>query len=425
MDTNKNASASAKPLLPWLFLLCGALFYAYQFALRVYPSVMTEELLQSFKIGLEDLSRVISFYYFGYAAFLIPAGALLDKFGVRRVTLSAIACCILGAVLFTYVPHLFVVSLGRFLMGAGSAFAFLACLKIATLWFLPAQLPGLVGLSIFLGTMGAMGGGSPVAWGVENFGWKSTLFALIVIAIGLFSLTWAFLKDKKEEGDGASAPKESLLKGIQIVLKNKATLIVGLYAVLMYVPLAAFCDLWGVPYMVTAYKISETEAGFLVSLVYLGLGVMSPFGGMLANLFKSYRVPMLLSAFLTTIIFVLFLMKVTFSFSACVILLFLLGVFLAPQMLFFTVAVDSNPPRLGATVGGVVNTFSMLSGVIFQPLIGKILAIFAVGGTYTAVEYRWALSLIPLMTATGFFVPLWIKDTWQKEASVLTTKNAA
>ena len=69
---------SSVGLFAWLAWGCGALFYAYQFALRVSPSVMASELMQTLSLDAAGFGLLASFYYYGYALFQVPAGSLLD-----------------------------------------------------------------------------------------------------------------------------------------------------------------------------------------------------------------------------------------------------------------------------------------------------------------------------------------------------------
>jgi predicted MFS family arabinose efflux permease len=405
------SSHKISPWLPWFF---ASLFYAFQFALRVAPSVMTEELMQAFNVTPYTLGLLISVYYYGYAAFQIPAGALVDRFGVRVITTLAILCCIIGCLLFTYTTAFFLIAMGRLLIGIGSAFSFLICLKVVTVWFSPQKLPTLVGISIFIGTVGAIGGASPVALSVAHMGWRSTMLVMILIACALLLCAFFLVRDKKNTS--TNEPRMGIMAGIKNVISNPQSLLIGLYAALAYVPLSAFCDLWGVPFLETSFGVPASESGFLVSIVYLGLGLGSTTLGAIAKFFGSYRRPLILSSLLTVCLFAIIITRSEFSALTFGVLFFLLGLALSPQMLSFTLAVDLNLPSLSGTVGGVINMFSMLSGVIFQPLIGKILSLLSQESAMTGGHFQIALSIIPLMTLFSIFIPFFIKETYQKNA---------
>jgi sugar phosphate permease len=60
----------------WLIWGCAALFYCYQFLLRVSPTVMTHELMADFHVDAYALGALTSFYYYAYAFLQLPVGTL-------------------------------------------------------------------------------------------------------------------------------------------------------------------------------------------------------------------------------------------------------------------------------------------------------------------------------------------------------------
>src|ERR1700679_1713591 len=88
---------------------------------RVNLSVAHDALERTFGISDVTFGFLLSSYNWTYAAMQLPSGALLDRFGVRRVMLAATllwaAACGLAAV----APTLAVLFAARFLLGIGEA----------------------------------------------------------------------------------------------------------------------------------------------------------------------------------------------------------------------------------------------------------------------------------------------------------------
>ena len=103
-STSKKSSPASKAPggfnIGWIIWSVAVLFYAYQFALRIFPSVLSQELMSDFAIGTGAFGLLASFYYYGYAFFQVPAGTLIDKFGTRRVILVSILGWVLGNAFF-------------------------------------------------------------------------------------------------------------------------------------------------------------------------------------------------------------------------------------------------------------------------------------------------------------------------------------
>ena len=85
------------------FLFLSAwLFIILEYAIRVSDSVILPELSTQFNLIPSDLSLLSSAYYFTYVIFMIPAGMLIDRFGLYKVWILAIWLVSLGGFLFGY-----------------------------------------------------------------------------------------------------------------------------------------------------------------------------------------------------------------------------------------------------------------------------------------------------------------------------------
>ena len=123
----------------WMVWGAAAVYYFYEMVLRVSPSVMTGELMSEFMVTSTALGVLASCYYYAYLMLQIPGGLIVDRLGPRIVVAASALLCAVGAYLFAYAESILLAQIGRFLIGAGSACAFISCLKIASNWFLPAQ----------------------------------------------------------------------------------------------------------------------------------------------------------------------------------------------------------------------------------------------------------------------------------------------
>ena len=115
-------------------LICaiGAFFYCYEFVLRIIPGALQSELSAAFgHISATTFGQLSAFYYFAYSPMQIPVGMLMDRFGPRRLLTFACLCCTLGSWMFADISSMLVAGCGRFLVGFGSSFAFVACNALA------------------------------------------------------------------------------------------------------------------------------------------------------------------------------------------------------------------------------------------------------------------------------------------------------
>jgi sugar phosphate permease len=65
-----------KSIYPWLIVCCGMLFYCFNYFLRVSPSVMQNELTQTFHITATQFGTLAGLFYLAYTPMQIPAGMI-------------------------------------------------------------------------------------------------------------------------------------------------------------------------------------------------------------------------------------------------------------------------------------------------------------------------------------------------------------
>jgi hypothetical protein len=60
--------------LPWLICGLAALFYCYEYFLRIAPSVMDHQLRMTYHLDATALGQLIAFYYFAYTPMQLVVG---------------------------------------------------------------------------------------------------------------------------------------------------------------------------------------------------------------------------------------------------------------------------------------------------------------------------------------------------------------
>lgn len=388
---------------PWILWGMGSLFFLYQFVVRVSPAVMADDWLLWFSIDTAMLGSVVSLYYVSYSSMQVPLGLLFDKYGPRALMTTAALVIALGCTLTMISHSLILFSIGRFIIGLGSACGFLGTLKIATLCFPEERLSLIAGLTTAIGTFGGIVGGAPLSFLTEFIGWRGSF--LILAAIGLFISILAFSmlrflpKPKKVRFKTASHAFHDMLVGLRIVMRKSYTWRVALFAFCMYTPLSAFADFWGVPFFKDSFGYDEIYAASLTGTVFLGViagGVL--LGGMIRVWGKHNS--MVLGATTAVVTFSLILFA-PLSEPLLYGTLFLQGMAFAPECIAFSLIYSVLPNGRGGIAVGFTNMVAMTSGVLLQPIIGWVLEFssFSQG----LERYQLALSTI-LVCLVGAFV---------------------
>jgi predicted MFS family arabinose efflux permease len=168
-----------------LVFACG---YFLSYVLRSVNAAIAPLLADDLRLSPGELGWLTSAFFLGFSAVQIPVGIWLDRHGARRTESLLLLVAAFGAVLMATSEALWLLSVGRMLIGIGVS----ACLMAAYSYFrrcFPAeQQPRLVMYMLIAGTSGALMASQPALILAEWIGWRSS-FVLIAGFLVLSSLT--------------------------------------------------------------------------------------------------------------------------------------------------------------------------------------------------------------------------------------------
>ena len=412
----------------WVIWGAAALFYLYEYVLRASPGVITNELMHDFTISSTALGIFTSAYYLAYVPLQVPCGIIVDWLGARRVvTISAILCTI-GSFMFAASHTLPFAIFARFLIGAGSACAYLSCLKVGSEWFAPQRFAVIAGITMMMGTFGGIFGGKPLAMLVNATDWRTAIMVAACVGIAVTAVAWLVIRDHPSQGinkginnnmpEQAPMTFSRLMEGLKVIASNPQSWLIGLYATLMYTILSAFAEQWGTPYLMVAYEINNETAAYGSTLVFIGMALGCVVSPLLANHWQSHHKVMSMGAVgaLATLLPAIYMDSLPLYGVFC--LLFCAGFFCGWQILNFAAAKEINPPEFSGTTMGFMNALTMTSALIFQPLLGKLIDLFEEGEIgangikiYSAQAYQYALLSIPVCLLVAWVVLRFVRET--------------
>lgn len=401
----------------------ASLFLFFEMALQVSPSIMTSQLMSEFNINASVLGVMASCYFYSYTAMQIPSGLLFDRFGPRVLICLATLVCSLGALFFGFSHTVAFLAIGRFLLGIGSAFAFVGVLAVAAKWFPPSVFALFVGITQFLASVGAMSGALPLAYAVDNYGWRDTTIFLGYTGIILAILCGLIIRNNPP-GESSSSHEHkglSLGRSFKEVVSQGQTWALGLYSFTNWAPALIFPALWGVPYLMRKFGMPNTKAALATSLFWIGVAAISPFLGWISDLIQRRKILLTLSTLVGLIASVLLLYVPGISYFTVCVLLFFIGAASSGNILCFAVAKDINRPSVTSTAMGFNNMAVVCGGAVFQPICGWILAKMWDGAmsagvpVYSTKAFDFALSTVPICYLIGLIASMFfIKETYCK-----------
>ncbi len=459
-----------------IVILCAWAFYLYEYILRVSPNVLQQFLMQDYAITATTVGVISSAYYWSYTPLQLPCGIIVDRLGARVVIMASTFLCVLGCFFFANSDSVTTSIFGRLLMGMGSACAYISCAKIGAEWFNADRFAIIAGIGMFMGTVGGLLS-AVTSILVEAFDWRGAMMILGIVGIGVFCLAWIIMADSpasvtsnkaglpatdddEDENNSAvtcatvggatggsptescateespipaspvtDAPKTRLLDGLKIAEENPQNWLIGVYGCMMYLPLCAFAELWGVPYLKLLYDVDSTMASLACGSVFIGVGIGSIVGAWLSNKIQSRTRIMSIAAIGTFACFFVVFYVPSLSFTSMRVLLFVGGLFSGGQTLYFVAVKENMPNQFAATAIGFTNAFVMSSAILFQPLLGLILDYVWNGAldiddvpVYTIDNYKVAFTAVMLAFVIGWIVLLFVKDTYLKEKDILNNQ---
>jgi len=411
--------------LPWIICGLGALFYSYEYLLRISPGVMVGELMRHYQINAATFGFVTALYYYAYTPMQLVVGLLMDRYGPRKLLTIACAFCVVGSFLFGGVSVLSLASFGRFLVGLGSAFAFVGVLKLATIWLPPNRLALISGLAAALGTLGALFGTVFLTDLAERFGWQHTVYLSGFFGIVLTVVLWWVIRDRVNfrDKESASAAIESRVDfkqafhDLSLILRTPQIWLNGTVSCLLYLPTTVFAELWGHHFLKHVFNYSPKLAAYGIAVLFLGFTIGAPLSGFLSDTIRLRRLPIIIGALGSTLLFSIFVFDVALPRSLVFIMLFMIGLLYSTHVISFALGRELSPPEASGSAIAVTNMIIMLGGFICQPFVGVLLDMRATGRVYAGVpeyfasDYRYALSVIPIGMLLSAILACFLKET--------------
>ncbi len=403
----------------WIVCALGALFYCYEYFLRITPSVMMPQLMSAFHIDATALGTIVSFYYFAYTPMQLPVGITMDRYGPRRLLIFAALVCACGVFLFGSPHHIIIASIGRLMIGFGSAFAFVGVLKLASMWLPPERFALVTGLTMALAMVGAMTGDVLVAKFVAISGWQATIKFSIITGLILAAVIGLVIPDQPSEFIKQSAQKKNtyreLFRDTWKLLQNPVIWLNGFVGCFLYMSLSVFGEAWGPQYLHVAHHLSAQSSANITTAIFLAWAIGCPLIGAMATNLKRTLHFLLIGSLLTTLFSALMLYFGELQGFSLYTLIFLFALASSTQILVFPLAQSLVRHEMSGTAVAITNMLVMLGGAVFIPMIGKILDYNWDGAmadgirVYTPHAYTTALSMLVIGGAISFILIMFIK----------------
>ncbi|MBV0899308.1 MAG: MFS transporter [Wolbachia endosymbiont of Fragariocoptes setiger] len=393
-------------VLIWLFT---SLFYAYQYILRVIPNIIAPELITKFNLSIADIGQFGGIYYIGYTLAHIPIGIFLDRFGPKYVLPPCIILTFTGTLPLILFDQWSYSIFGRILVGIGSSASAIGFFKVATMYFSKEKSAKMASLSMIVGLLGAIFGGSPLDYLLNEFGW-SCIIVIFSLSGFVLALLIFFMTPKVEVQQ-----EKFNIKDLKTVIFNKHIILVSLFSGLMVGPMEGFVDGWAKAFLFESYNISEVLASSLSSMIFIGMGAGSFFLAYLLEKCKGKDYEIIICCALAMFASFLLLFTKIGGVYAAIFALLIIGIASGYQIITIYKAISYVRNSLVGLTTAISNMIIMIFGYFFHTGISWIINLYwdktTIEGNpiYTSALLMKATSIIPICLLLATFGLIWLK----------------
>jgi MFS family permease len=253
-------------------LACGHMLSTL---LRTMPAISLDLMASDFATTPQKLASLIAIYHFSFAACQIPVGTAMDRFGVRPVSLCLFFGTILGALASAFATGTASFVFAQFLIGVATSGMLMCPMTLAAKQLPPERFGLWSGAILSVGNTGMLLSASPLAYIVENYGWRGGFLISaavgVVIAIAVFALVPKQPAEHKEQASPLSQMAEVFRLGLSRPMRGIIALaLVSLASTLV------IRGIWGGPWLMDLKGLSRIQAGNQLGLFTLSM-ILAPF----------------------------------------------------------------------------------------------------------------------------------------------------
>lgn len=375
----------------WLMWLVASIFYAYQYIIRVMPSIMMPEIMDKFQMDTILFGQFSGIYYIGYSLMHLPVGIALDHYGPRKVMPLCILLTIIGTMPIILTDSSIYPIIGRVFVGIGSSAAILGVFKIVRLGFEEAKFTRMLSMAVSIGLIGAIYGGGPVNYMNDKYGYVAVVTIFAVIGVGLSIVTYWIVPDIKEAKKSTS-PISDIIE----VITNPRVILVCLLAGMMVGPVEGFADVWGKQYLKQSYGFDSAIAGSLPSMIFVGMCFGAPVLSFVAEK-TSYFGTIIASGVIMAVVFFLLLFY-NIGIEAITGMFVITGICCAYQIIAIYKASTYVREGVVGLTTALANMIIMVFGYFFHSSIGWVINVFS---TQPDGGFTYGIAIIPAALVLG------------------------
>lgn len=414
-------------MLPQRIVILGVLCLAAMISqfYRAANSILAAPVMADLGLTPAAYGSMTATFFFAFMLTQLPAGMFFDRYGPRLTISGFMLFAVAGGLLFAFGNSFLALTIARILLGIGCATIVMGAFMVISFWFAPRNFAVMSSIIIATSHLGNLMGTAPLAYAVEQVGWRASIATLASLTLVIGALVFLIVRDGPRSAPAKRTPGGWLdtLKGLRRVLAMRDIQRAFVLALVCYPSMITILGLWGGPYLQTAFGLTSLEVGKVLMVMPIGglLGALC--FGPLDQLFNSRK-----AAVLTGVIPLgMLLLALSFhpepSLRLVMLLLGSIAFFSATGMLIIAHGRGLVPDHLAGRAITTINV-GVIGGAAFFQFASSLLLDFFIGadGSVRLSGFRLLFALMGGLVLAAVLIYLPARDVHPRQ---LTRAGAA
>ncbi len=247
---------------------------------------------------------------------------------------------------------------------------------------------------------------------VDAFGWRITMWGAAIAGLLLSAAVYVCIGRRPTMSTEDAPSMRAILSGFAVALRNRRVWLVAGGGAIAAAPIFIFGSLWGVPFLMQVHGLERTVAASLTATALAGWGFGAFLSGWLSDRIGERRKPIICGLAIAFLALTVAIYGPKLPVFALGVLLLVAGLGSGVVVLSYAMAGDLSSAASRGSAYAFANMLMILSGAIFQPVVGWLLDLNWSGSTSTGARvydvgaFETAFLTVPVTYIAGLVMIL-------------------
>lgn len=276
-----HTSGPATPSAGVMIMALAPFAFAYLFSYlyRGANAVVAGDLVAELGLSPAELGFLTAAYLAAFAAFQLPLGVLLDRYGPRRVQAALVALGACGALLFSLGRDALTLTIARGIIGVAFSGGLMASFKAVVIWVNEPRRALANACLMSMGGIGLLISTTPLELASRSYGWRAT-FMVLAAATLVASAVIFFVVPERKGSAAAGEPFAKQIRQVGTIYRDRVFLALAPFLAMTAGTHIALQTLWAGPWLRdvvgldrlgVANSLFVMAVGFVASILLAGV----------------------------------------------------------------------------------------------------------------------------------------------------------